>query len=213
VGRASSAVMASLSVHLGRPHQPGAQSALLQPSPGRKKCCSFATVMSMATNGRGPVIDLPDAESRDAAGEDLLTLGRRIRHVRAARGLTLEQLGQAVGTTASQLSLVENGHREPRLSLVQSLATALGVSVQELLSPEPPSRRAALEIELERAQRSTLYRGLGLPAVRPSRTLPTDVLESLVGLHAELVRRADAAIATPEEARRANTALRRWMRE
>lgn len=160
-----------------------------------------------------PVIELPHPEGPTQAGEDLLTLGRRIRHVRTRRGMTLEQLGQAAGTTASQLSLVENGHREPRLGLLQAIAAALEVGVQDLLAPEPPSRRAALEIELERAQRSTLYRGLGLPTVRPSRTLPTEALEALVGLHGELTRRAEAAIATPEEARRATTALRRWMRE
>ncbi len=160
-----------------------------------------------------PVIALPtptDAVTPEAAG---LTLGRRIRHVRTVRGMTLDQLGAAVGSGASQLSLVENGHREPRVSLLQAIAAALEVPVAELLVPEPPTRRAALEVALERAQRSTLYAGLGLPQVRPTKGTPTDALEAIVGLHAELDRRANAAIATPEEARRANTALRRWMRE
>lgn len=142
-----------------------------------------------------------------------LTLGRRIRHHRKARGLTLDQLATATGTTASQLSLVENGRREPRLSLLEGIAHALEVSTAELLSTEPPSRRAALEVALEHAQDSPLYGALGLPRVRPGRSLGTEALEALVGLHTELARRADAAIATPEEARRANTALRRWMRE
>lgn len=143
----------------------------------------------------------------------LLTLGRRIRHFRTARKLTLDALAQRTGATPSHLSLIENGHREPRLSLLTSIATAVGVEVGDLLSAEPPSRRAALEIALDQAQRTSLYTGLGLPKVRPSRSLSTEVLEALVGLHGELARRADAAIATPEEARRANTALRRWMRE
>ena len=164
---------------------------------------------------RRPIITLPDPnhdEDVPAAG-DLLTLGRRIRHFRAERGLTLEQLATAVGSTASQLSLVENGHREPRLTLLQAIAPALGVGMADLLSNQPPSRRAALEIALDQAQRTSVYTALGLPDVRPSRTLPTEALEALVGLHTELSRRADAAIATPEEARRANTELRRWMRE
>ncbi|SDQ63879.1 helix-turn-helix domain-containing protein [Quadrisphaera sp. DSM 44207] len=143
---------------------------------------------------------------------DLLTLGRRIRHFRLQRGLTLEQLGAAVGATASQLSLVENGHREPRLALLTALAQHLSVAVADLLAAEPPSRRAALEIALDAAQRSPLYAGLGLPAVRPARSLPTEALEALVGLHGELRRRAEASIATPEEARRANTELRQRMR-
>lgn len=155
----------------------------------------------------------PSAPSPVPAGGDLLTLGRRIRHFRTRRGLTLDQLAEATGSTPSLLSLVENGRREPRISLLGSIAGALGVEVADLLSPEPPSRRAALEIALDQAQRQPLYAGLGLPAVRPGKGLPTEALEALVGLHAELARRANASIATPEEARRANTEIRLWMRE
>ncbi|THJ65793.1 helix-turn-helix domain-containing protein [Arthrobacter echini] len=144
---------------------------------------------------------------------DLLSLGRRVRHLRKAKGMTLDDLGAAVGTVASQLSLIENGKREPKLGLLQGLAGALGVPLAELLGAEPPSRRAALEIELERAQRGPLYESLGLPKVRLSSRLPMEVLESLVGLQGELERRLNEQVATPEEARRANAELRREMRE
>ncbi|MFD7308129.1 helix-turn-helix domain-containing protein [Promicromonospora sp. NPDC059942] len=139
---------------------------------------------------------------------DLITLGRRIRHLRTAQGLTLDALGEKVGSAPSLLSLVENGRREPRLGLLRSIAEALGVPMGELLSAEPPSRRAALEIALDRAQRGQLFTTLGVPAVKPSQKLPMPVLEQLVGLHDELARREQMAIATPEEARRANTELR-----
>lgn len=162
-----------------------------------KKGDSCATVKSMTATG---------------AGADPLTLGRRVRHLRTQRGLTLDQLAADTGVSASQLSLVENGHREPKLGLLSALAAALGVPAGSLLDPEPPTRRAALEIALERAQASPAYARLGLPAVRPSRTLPTEALEALVGLHGELRRRDEAASATPEEARRANTELRQTMR-
>ncbi len=168
----------------------------------------------MTTSSERPVIDIPTSARGDApAGSQLLMLGRRIRHARTARGLTLDELGRQAGTTASQLSLVENGRREPRLSLLQALATALGTTTNELLDPAPPTRRAELEVELDRAQQTATYAALGLPAVRSSKNLPTEALEALVGLHTELARREDAAIATPEEARRATTALRLWMRE
>ncbi|GAA1975829.1 hypothetical protein GCM10009718_09960 [Isoptericola halotolerans] len=139
---------------------------------------------------------------------DLITLGRRIRHARTSRGLTLDGLGRSVDCAPSLLSLIENGRREPRLSLLRALAEALGVTLADLLADEPPSRRAELEIALERAQRGPLFGALGLPAVRPSQKLPVPVLEQLVGLHVELARREEEAIATPEEARRANTVLR-----
>lgn len=141
-----------------------------------------------------------------------LTIGRRVRHYRTVRGMTLDDLAARVDSAPSQLSLIENGHREPRLSLLTSIAEALGVTLADLLEPAAPSRRAALEIQLEAAQRGPLYAQLGLPSVRASRRLPIDALEALVGLHTELARRQSEASATPEEARRANTELRTQMR-
>ena len=148
-----------------------------------------------------------------SAAADLLTIGRRLRHLREQQHLTLAELGRKVGCTASHLSTIENGRREPRLRLLHDLAATLAVPVGELLEPEPPSRRAALEINLERAQRDPAYLALGLPAVHPGRRLPNDVLEALVGLHNQLRTQARERIATPEEARRANVELRRQMRK
>jgi XRE family transcriptional regulator, fatty acid utilization regulator len=143
---------------------------------------------------------------------DFVTLGRRLRHARRGRGLTLAQLASRVGTAASALSLVENGRREPKLTLLQSLAEALDVPLDDLLRPEPPSRRASLEIALERAQRDPAFGTLGLAPLRPSPRVPTDVLEHVVALHDELRRRDERFAATPEAARRANVELRRRMR-
>ena len=144
-----------------------------------------------------------------AGSPDLATLGQRIRHFRSERGLTLDQLGEAVGMAGSQLSLIENGKREPKLSLLDSLAASLDVELADLLA----RRLGALELELGRAQASPLYATLGLPAVRPGRGISDETLEAIVGLHRELQRRASEAIATPEEARRANTDLRERMRD
>jgi predicted transcriptional regulator/transcriptional regulator with XRE-family HTH domain len=143
---------------------------------------------------------------------DLVTLGQRLRHARRARGRRLADVAAAVGTAASALSMVENGRREPKLSMLQSLAAALDTPLDDLLRPEPPSRRASLEIDLERAQRGPAFAALGLQALRPSPRIPTDVLEHVVALHDELRRRDERFAATPEAARRANVALRRQMR-
>ena len=143
---------------------------------------------------------------------ELSTLGHRIRHQRVSHGYTLDALGAVVGVAGSQLSLIENGKREPKLSLLQAIANATGTDVTDLLSPEPPNRRAALELELERAQASPVFRQLGIPPVRASKAMTDETLESVLGLHRELQRREREAIATPEEARRANTELRLRMR-
>ena len=85
-------------------------------------------------------------------GIDLVTFGQRLRHLRRMRGLTLTELGERVDRAPSVLSLIENGRREPKLSLIEQLATALSVPTTELLSRQPPSRRAQLEIALADAQ-------------------------------------------------------------
>ncbi|PYI69645.1 XRE family transcriptional regulator [Arthrobacter livingstonensis] len=156
-----------------------------------------------------------DRDGKGPAGDgelDLIALGRRVRHLRKKLGMTLDDLSAKVGAAPSQLSLIENGKREPKLTLLQHLAGALGVGLEQMLGAEPPSRRAALEIELERAQRGPLYQSLGLPAVRVSSRLSMEILESLVGLQHELERRLDEQSATPEEARRANSELRGEMK-
>jgi predicted transcriptional regulator/DNA-binding Xre family transcriptional regulator len=144
---------------------------------------------------------------------DSLTVGRRIRQLRVDRGLTLDELGAALGRAASQVSVIENGKRELKLSELQKLARILGVTVDELLRPEAPSRRAALEIALERAQRGPLYSSLSLPTLPVRKTLSDEAIETILGLHDELQRLHRQRAATPEEARRANTELRREMRK
>jgi XRE family transcriptional regulator, fatty acid utilization regulator len=145
------------------------------------------------------------------SGLDLVMFGQRLRHLRRARKLTLSDLGERVGRAPSQLSLLENGRREPKLSLLQALAAALDVPVEELLRKQPPSRRAQLEIAVEEAQRDPLYASLGLSHLRVGSRVPNDVLEHLLALYKELRQSRTKPTASPEEARRANAELRAKM--
>ncbi len=111
------------------------------------------------------------------------------------------------------LSLLENGRREPKLSLIEALANALSVPADELMRKQPPSRRAQLEIALAEAQRDPSYAELGLPPLRVGARVPSDVIEHVLALHAELRRHRAKPTATPEEARAANAVLREMMRE
>jgi XRE family transcriptional regulator, fatty acid utilization regulator len=146
-------------------------------------------------------------------GLDLGVFGQRLRHARRARGLTLTELGERVGRAPSVLSLIENGRREPKLSLIEALAGALSVPTAELLVRQPPSRRAQLEIALEEAQQDPVYRELGLPHLRVGARVPSDVIEHLLALYGELRKQRAKPTATPEEARTANAELRAMMRE
>lgn len=114
---------------------------------------------------------------------DPAVFGHRLRHYRKARGLTLESLGEVVGRPAPYLSLLENGKREVTLSQVSRLAGALGISAEELLSDEPPNRRAALELALDRIKDDPRYRALDLAELRPSARLPDEALEHVVALY------------------------------
>ncbi len=141
---------------------------------------------------------------------DSNTFGHRLRHYRRRRGLTLDDLGALVGRPAPYLSMVENGKKEPRLSQIQALANALDVTVDDLLAPEAPNRRAELEIELERAQ-STLP-DLGLPYIRPSARISDEVLVHLVGLYRRLAEAAAPNPVTAGEVRRINGEMTRELR-
>src|SRR6201992_982141 len=146
-------------------------------------------------------------------GLDLMTLGQRLRHLRRSRGLTLAELGERVGRAPSALSLLENGRREPKLSVLEDLASALSVPVEELLRRQAPSHRAQLEIALEEEQRGPGYAALGLCHLKVGTGVPTDVLEHLVKLASALREQRAKPTATPEEARVANAELRAAMRE
>ncbi|HEX9473539.1 MAG TPA: helix-turn-helix domain-containing protein, partial [Steroidobacteraceae bacterium] len=147
------------------------------------------------------------------SGLDLVLFGQRLRHIRKTRGLTLAELGERVGRAPSVLSLLENGRREPKLSQIDALASALGVSSDDLMRREAPSRRAQLEIALDEAQRDPIYARLGLPYLRPGPRVPSEVIEHVLALHEELRRQQAKPTATPEEARAANADLRAMMRD
>jgi XRE family transcriptional regulator, fatty acid utilization regulator len=142
---------------------------------------------------------------------DPLTFGRRLRHHRKARGMTLQQLGAEVGRPAPFLSMLENGRRAPRPEQVADLARAMGIPVEELTEPQAPSRRAELEIELERMQADPRFQHVALPYVRPSPSLSDEVLQHLVGLY-QLAAASGAPEPEREDLRRANAAVGRWLR-
>ena len=151
----------------------------------------------------------PDEET----GPTALTVGRRVRALRLQRGLTVQELGGLIGRAASQVSVIENGKRELKITELRTVASALGATIEQLLDPSPPSRRDALEIELARAQAGPLFEALQLPALTVRKSVPDEALETILALHAEFVRLHERRASTPEEARRANTALRADQRE
>jgi XRE family transcriptional regulator, fatty acid utilization regulator len=147
---------------------------------------------------------------------DPLVFGQRLRHYRRQAGLTLEALGEAVGRPPSYLSQLENGHREPRLSMVNQLAAALACRSADLLNGAAPNRRAELEVALAHMQEDPAYQELRLPYLRPSARLDDVALEHLVALYERLrIVSSSGAVSGAGErgARAANAAMREEMRK
>ena len=68
-----------------------------------------------------------------------MNLGRSIKLCRTKRGLSQEDLARKVGLSASYISLIEKGDRDPAVSTAEKIATALGVpmSLLTFLAAEP----------------------------------------------------------------------------
>lgn len=64
--------------------------------------------------------------------------GRRIRVLRAARGMSQEVLAEAAGVHRTYVSSLERGQRNVGLDNVFALADALGVQPSDLFSTEEP---------------------------------------------------------------------------
>lgn len=159
------------------------------------------------------MLDSPLSRAQAEDVIDPLTLGQRIRQRRTDAGLTLADVASAVGVATSHMSSLENGKREAKLSELQAVARAVGVTLDELLSAAPLTGRAALEVELARVQSGPLFASLGIPPLPLRKSLSDEAIATVLALHAELQRVHVERAATPEEARRANTELRGTMRE
>jgi len=63
-------------------------------------------------------------------------VGRNAARLRAAAGLTQEQLAERSGFSQQYISRLEQGRRNPTVVTLYELATALGVSHVELVRPD-----------------------------------------------------------------------------
>lgn len=64
----------------------------------------------------------------------LISLGKKVRSYREARGLTQEQLGEKATLDPTYISGIERGVRNPSIVSLERLARALGVPISDLLS-------------------------------------------------------------------------------
>lgn len=76
----------------------------------------------------------------DAIAARLSTLGRRIAELRRGKGMTQDQLSQAVELTEKYLQFIELGRANPTTKVLIRIAIALGVDAAELFAqPTDPA--------------------------------------------------------------------------
>src|SRR5207302_8215707 len=84
------------------------------------------------TKSCGVVDSVRSGSSNIASGEERSAFGANLRRLRAAAGLTQEELAERAGLTAAGVSALERGHRRrPHPHTVRALARALGVASSE----------------------------------------------------------------------------------
>lgn len=73
-------------------------------------------------------------EDRDTISK---TLGRRVRRIRQEKGLTLKQVEERVGVSATHISEIERGNTSPTVRALERIARALGVRSSHLIDIPP----------------------------------------------------------------------------
>lgn len=91
----------------------------------------------------------PDAQGLPL--EEPLQLGKRLREIRLANKLTLEEASRLTGLARSTLSKIENEQISPSFQAVQKLTAGLGIDIPQLFVPLSPGHLANSRRDVTRA--------------------------------------------------------------
>lgn len=83
----------------------------------------------------------PDWRWRWRIATSCYGVGNRIKELREAKGLSLEQVADAAGTSFQQIHRLERGKRRLTDDWMRRVAPALGVAPAALLSDQSPDKR------------------------------------------------------------------------
>jgi transcriptional regulator with XRE-family HTH domain len=73
-----------------------------------------------------------DTEDQDERAQSI-EIGRRLKHLRSVRGLTITELAGRSGVSAGRISQIERGQSNPSINTLQKLRTVLGVTLWAFL--------------------------------------------------------------------------------
>ena len=112
---------------------------------------------------------------RDLDAEESRRLGLRLKALREDRGLSQGDLAQLVGMTAPQLSRIERGGLDMRVSTVRTLLRAMDASFADIASPGAPE--VSVPTLVKRAVKAGVPRNL---AITLARAVPRAVVPRLL---------------------------------
>jgi transcriptional regulator with XRE-family HTH domain len=76
-----------------------------------------------------------DTDDQDERAESI-EIGRRLKHLRTVRGLTITELASSSGVSAGRISQIERGQSNPSINTLQKLRTVLGVTLWAFLEDD-----------------------------------------------------------------------------
>ena len=126
------------------------------------------------------------AARREAESESDLQVGRRLRELRARRGLSLRALAEQSGLNYNTLSLIENGRTSPSVNTLRQLARALGAPMSAFFEQEEERPQVVFQkdgqrpsVELEGSRFDDLSGGLRLSGGQPLLAMGAQRLQDL----------------------------------
>jgi transcriptional regulator with XRE-family HTH domain len=84
--------------------------------------------------------------------KDDISIGQRLRHRRGMRGLSLKVRAVGSGLNINTLSLIENEHTSPSVSILQQLAQILQISITEYFQTDRGNKKLVHQKQGQRPQ-------------------------------------------------------------
>lgn len=86
--------------------------------------------------GNTPYDDIYLSKVSNKNGVEQMSLGSKLRSIRKSRNWSAEYLGKRAGCTQSTISDIETNKRSPQIDTLEKIATALDMTLVELLPIE-----------------------------------------------------------------------------
>ncbi len=76
-------------------------------------------------------------------------IGEKLRRLRMIENITQKELARKVGCTPAYISLLENGHVDPSLSMLKKITTTLNITIVDFFRPDSEEKTVVRKSERE----------------------------------------------------------------